>query len=90
MFYMGPDMLWKWKMNAARAMGNSLEEGYLPDLMKAFGENDDERVRSMIAWALGRTGGAEARKALEGWAPGAEGAVLCEIEQALAMIGRGR
>ena len=90
MFYMGADMLWKWKMNAARAMGNSLEEGHLPDLTKAFGENGDERVRSMIAWALGRIGGAEARKALEGWAPGAEGAVRGEIEQALAMIGRGR
>jgi epoxyqueuosine reductase len=85
MFYMGPDMLWKWKMNTARAMGNSLEEGYVPDLVKAYGENEDVRVRSMIAWALGRIGGAESRKALEGWLAGAEETVKAEIEQALAM-----
>jgi epoxyqueuosine reductase len=86
MFYMGPDMLWKWKMNTARAMGNSLEEGYIPDLVKAYGENADVRVRSMIAWALGRIGGAEAREALRGWVAGAEAEVGDEIEQALGMI----
>ncbi|HNY65982.1 MAG TPA: 4Fe-4S double cluster binding domain-containing protein [Deltaproteobacteria bacterium] len=86
MFYMGPDMLWKWKMNTARAMGNSLDEGYVPDLVKAYGENEDERVRSMIAWALGRTGGADAASMLRTWAAGAQGKVLGEIEQALAMI----
>jgi epoxyqueuosine reductase len=86
MFYMGPDMLWKWKMNVARVMGNSLEEGYVPDLVKAYGENADERVRSMIAWALGRIGGVDAREALEGWLAKAEGELRGEIEQALAMI----
>jgi epoxyqueuosine reductase len=86
MFYMGPDMLWKWKMNTARAMGNSLDQGYVPDLVKAYGENDDERVRSMIAWALGRVGGDDARTALESWLAGAGEAVRGEIEQALGMI----
>jgi len=57
MFYMSADDIWRWKMNAARAMGNSLDERYVSELARAFRENDDERVRGMIAWALGRIGG---------------------------------
>jgi len=52
MFYMKADLLWKWKMNVARVMGNSLDERYLPELDKAFTENQDPRVKEMIAWAL--------------------------------------
>lgn len=67
MFYVKPDDIWKWKMNVARAMGNSRDEKYIPDLVRAFDENSDERVRGMIAWSLGHIGGPEARKSLEGF-----------------------
>lgn len=83
MFYLSPGNLWKWKMNVARAMGNSLDEAYVPDLVRAFGENGDERVRGMIAWSLGRIGGAEAKGVLERFLAGSEGALRAEIESAL-------
>jgi len=83
MFYMSADDLWRWKMNAARAMGNSLNPSYIPDLVRAFQENPDERVQCMVAWALGRIGGAETGAALEKFLPGASGIVKEEIEQAL-------
>ena len=65
MFYMGPEDIWRWKMNTARVMGNSLDRRYVPDLIKALRENSDDRVRGMSAWALGRIGGRDARSALE-------------------------
>jgi epoxyqueuosine reductase len=83
MFYMSSSNLWKWKMNVARAMGNSRDGSYVPDLVRAYGENGDERVRGMIAWALGRLGGAGARDALERFRDGSEGVVREEIEAAL-------
>lgn len=83
MFYMSADDLWRWKMNVARAMGNSLNPAYISDLIRAFNENSDERVQSMIAWSLGRIGGAEAKKALEKFLSEASGSVKEEIEQAL-------
>ncbi|MFY9396782.1 MAG: 4Fe-4S double cluster binding domain-containing protein [Desulfomonilia bacterium] len=83
MFYIGPEKLWKWKMNAARAMGNSLDERYVPDLIEVFTECDDDRVRAMIAWALGRIGGAAARQALERFFPGSSGRLRKEIEGSL-------
>ncbi len=64
MFYMSADSIWKWKMNTARVMGNSLDKKYVPDLIKAFNENDDTRVLGMIAWALGQIGGEESENAL--------------------------
>jgi epoxyqueuosine reductase len=85
MFYMPADQTWRWKMNAARAMGNSLDLRYVPELVRALGENSDERVRGMCAWALGRIGGADARAALERLAPGAEGVVGQELGEALEM-----
>ncbi|HQG32292.1 MAG TPA: 4Fe-4S double cluster binding domain-containing protein, partial [Deltaproteobacteria bacterium] len=85
MFYMGPDLLWKWKMNTARAMGNSLDEQYVSSLVQEFTDNGDERVRSMIAWALGRIGGRKARQALDRFHGAAEGMVRQEIEHALDM-----
>jgi epoxyqueuosine reductase len=86
MFYMSADDLWRWKMNAARAMGNSLNPLYTADLIRAFQENSDERVKSMIAWALGRLGGQEAKDALELFHQSSAGIVKEEIEQASAAL----
>ena len=60
MFYTSPDSLWKWKMHVARAMGNSKETRYVPHLIEAFYENDDERVLGMIIWSLGKIGSRDA------------------------------
>ncbi|HPU49624.1 MAG TPA: hypothetical protein PLS54_10235 [Syntrophomonadaceae bacterium] len=38
-------------MNAARAMGNSLNPEYKEELERCLAENRDERVREMAAWA---------------------------------------
>jgi len=83
MFYMSEKDLWRWKMNVARAMGNSLDDRYVPDLARAWEENQDERVLGMIAWALGRIGGREARKALNDARPKSEGLAREEIAAAL-------
>jgi epoxyqueuosine reductase len=72
-------------MNVARVMGNTCDPQYIPDLIHAFNENEDERVRGIIAWSLGRLGGGKARTALEGFLKGSEGLVRKEIEQALEM-----
>ncbi|PKN51504.1 MAG: epoxyqueuosine reductase [Deltaproteobacteria bacterium HGW-Deltaproteobacteria-13] len=84
MFYMSADDLWRWKMNAARAMGNSLNPAYVADLIRAFRENPDERVQCMIAWALGRIGNKEAMAGLEEFSGDSTGMVKEEIEQAMA------
>jgi epoxyqueuosine reductase len=84
MFYMSADDLWRWKMNAARAMGNSLNPAYVADLIRAFKENSDERVKSMIAWALGRIGNKEALSGLEQFSKNSKRIVKEEIEQAMA------
>ena len=86
MFYMPTDDLWRWKMNAARAMGNSLNPAYVADLIRAFKENSDERVKSMIAWALGRIGNKEAMAGLKQFFQGSKGIVKEEIEQAKASL----
>jgi epoxyqueuosine reductase len=86
MFYMSPNNLWKWKMNVARAMGNSRDDSYVPDLIRAYDENDDARVRGMLAWALGRIGGRQAKDALERFFPGSDGAVRGEIEATLGNV----
>ncbi|MBU1171920.1 MAG: epoxyqueuosine reductase [Proteobacteria bacterium] len=85
MFYMSYEDIWRWRMNVARVMGNSLDPVYIPDLTRAFEENTDERVKGMIAWALGRIGGKEARKALEQFSRNmtSENPVGEEIHQAL-------
>jgi epoxyqueuosine reductase len=79
MFYMSDNDLWRWKMNVARAMGNSRDDEYIPDLLTAFRNNDDERVQGMIAWAIGRMGGSKAQKALNDLLPKSEGSVREEI-----------
>lgn len=85
MFYMSADDLWRWKMNVARVMGNTLDPRYVDDLIAAFPENQDARVQGMIAWALGKIGGRRARAALEKFRPDSGGVVREEISQALEM-----
>ena len=75
--------LWRWKMNVARAMGNTLDDQFIPELAKAFQENEDERVLGMIAWALGRIGGPHAKKKLSNALSKSEGLVKDEIMAAL-------
>ena len=86
MFYMSADDIWRWKMNVARAMGNSLNPVYVADLIRAFKENSDERVNSMIAWALGRIGNLEAMAALEEFFKDSRGIVKEEIQWAIESI----
>ncbi len=52
MFYMPAEELWRFQMNVARAMGNSLDPKYMGDLARCLEENSDERVREMAAWSL--------------------------------------
>ncbi|MCK9230665.1 MAG: HEAT repeat domain-containing protein [Syntrophales bacterium] len=83
MFYMSQDDLWRWKMNAARAMGNSRDRDYVPDLVEALRNEDDPRVRGMVAWALGQLGGAMARQILESRRSDDSDLVRGEVEGAL-------
>ena len=83
MFYTSEKDLWRWKMNVARAMGNILDEQFIPELAKAFQENEDERVLGMLAWALGRIGGPQAKKTLSNALSKSEGLVKEEISAAL-------
>ncbi|MFW6414883.1 MAG: epoxyqueuosine reductase [Thermodesulfobacteriota bacterium] len=83
MFYISPDDLWKWKMNVARAMGNTCDRGYVSGLIRAFRENSDERVKGMIAWSLGKLGGKEAKEALSDFYSESSGLVREEIERAI-------
>ena len=87
MFYMSADDLWRWKMNAARAMGNSLNPVYVTDLIRAFQENSDERVKCMIAWTLGRIGNSQAKAALKKFLQDSVGKVKEEITQAIEASG---
>jgi epoxyqueuosine reductase len=45
-FYIGPDELWKWKMNALNAMRNAYKEQYRPYIRRAL-EDGHEKVREM-------------------------------------------
>ena len=88
MFYMSDTDLWRWKVNAARAMGNTRDETYVPELVRVLDERGDERAAAMAAWALGRIGGASARQALEAFLPGSPSPVGEEIRAALATSSR--
>jgi epoxyqueuosine reductase len=83
MFYMSYNDIWRWKMNVARVMGNTMDEKYVDALIQAFGENQDERVLGMIAWAIGKIGGIKAKNALERFRVSSQGTVADEIEKAL-------
>ena len=83
MFYMSAGDIWRWKMNVARAMGNTLDERCLADLVKVFKDNSDYRIRGMAAWAIGRIGGLVAKTALQSLLPEADQRVEAEIIRAL-------
>ena len=85
MFYMSYNDIWRWKMNVARAMGNSLDSKYIPELVRAFRENEDERIKSMSAWALGRLGGTAARDVLSEFLKDSKGTLRDEIINALEL-----
>ncbi len=88
MFYMPVTDLWRWKMNVARAMGNSLDCRFIPELITAFENNTDWRILGMIAWALGKLGGVMAKKALEKWRYSTANVVRYEIETALECLSK--
>ncbi|HEX9942775.1 MAG TPA: tRNA epoxyqueuosine(34) reductase QueG [Thermoanaerobaculia bacterium] len=74
--------------NAAVSMGNRLESRYVDPLAEALREGEP-LVRGHAAWALGRIGGKEARRALGEALAGEEDAgVRDEIEAALALAAR--
>ncbi|WP_457553829.1 epoxyqueuosine reductase [Desulfobacula sp.] len=83
MFYMSDKELWRWKMNVARVMGNTLDPLYITDLVRAFNENLDERVKGMAVWAIGHIGGEEGFSALKKISTGAAGLVKEELEAAM-------
>ncbi|EHJ46181.1 PBS lyase HEAT domain protein repeat-containing protein [Solidesulfovibrio carbinoliphilus subsp. oakridgensis] len=70
--------------NAAIALGNLGDRAAVPDLRQALGD-PEAVVREHAAWALGKIGGTEAKRALEG-ARGTEPVALvaAAIEEALA------
>ena len=83
MFYMPAEEIWRWQMNAARAMGNTRDPAYIETLADACDPARDERVCAMAAWALGRIGTPGARSVLERRRSGTSGVLLKEIEAAL-------
>ena len=82
-FYIPKENIGKWKMNAARAMGNLGDEANVPHLIDALSNNPDETVRGMCAWSLGKLRGNQAKAALESRLPKEGGLVKKEIEIAL-------
>jgi epoxyqueuosine reductase len=88
MFYMGPETIWKWKMNVARVMGNSMDPQYLPDLEKAFNENKDDRVKGMTAWAMGRIGNKDTLEILESYKKQSTKTVQDEINIAVEALAK--
>jgi epoxyqueuosine reductase len=83
MFYMSDEDLWRWKMNAARVMGNSLDQQYIDDLIQALHDNKDDRIQGMVVWSLGKIGGQRAKAALEQFLPESSDPVSGEIRSAL-------
>jgi epoxyqueuosine reductase len=83
LFYISPEKIAKWKMAAARALGNLGDRSHVPILAQALRDNPDETVRGMSAWALGRLGGAKAKAALDMRLSREDGLVKEEIELAL-------
>jgi epoxyqueuosine reductase len=83
LFYISLEKIAKWKMAAARALGNLGDRSHVPILAQALRDNPDETVRGMSAWALGRLGGAKAKAALDMRLSREDGLVKEEIELAL-------
>ena len=85
-FYISRKKASKWQMNAARVLGNLGDRDKVPDLIRPLTNSPHDIVRKMSAWALGRLGGSQARKALEARRGQEEPPVKQEIEQALEML----
>ena len=83
LFYISTENIAKWKMGAARALGNLGDRGHVPILAQVLADNPDETVRGMCAWALGRLGGSQAKATLESRRACENGPVKKEIELAL-------
>jgi epoxyqueuosine reductase len=78
------------RRNAAVAMGNSGDDAYVPALTRALGD-PEPLVRGHAAWALGRIGGAAAKRSLEAaQAREADPEAGAEIEAALARAGEAK
>ncbi|MBW1710725.1 MAG: epoxyqueuosine reductase [Deltaproteobacteria bacterium] len=85
-FYISRKNIAKWKMNAARALGNLGDRFYVPVLVESLNDSPDEVVRGMCAWALGRLGGSQVKKTLETHLPKEKGLVAEEINLALSKM----
>ncbi len=85
-FYISQGNIAKWKMNAARALGNMGDDRHIPILIQTLEENPEEAVRGMCAWSLGRLGGSKAKAALESCLSKEDGLVENEIKQALEAL----
>ena len=86
-FYISLKNKAKLQMNAARAMGNLGDSDNIGLLIKSLTENENESVRGMSAWALGRLKGPMAKAALESSLSKEKGLVKAEIESALDEVG---
>ncbi len=85
-FYMSRERTDRWQMNAARALGNTGDPDFIPDLERSLAENPFETVRGMSAWALGRIGGTRVRKVLAERLSSESELVAAEIDQALNLL----
>ncbi len=71
--------------NVAVALGNTADPASIPALRQALLENDEPLVRAHAAWALGRIGGEEARRALnQASRTETVSEVLSEVQSALS------
>ena len=66
----------------ARVMGNSRDEKYIADLVRAFEDNPDERVRGMTVWAIRNISRPEAVTTLNGLIDETSDLVKKEIQRA--------
>jgi len=82
-FYISRKLAAKWRMNAARALGNRGDPATVALLIQSLNESPHEIVRGMSAWSLGRLGGKRARAGLEACRSKENGLVQKEIELAL-------
>lgn len=64
LYYIRQDKSYLWQRNAAVALGNEKNSEAIPYLIAAL-ENPEPLVRMHVAWALGKIGGTQAKKALE-------------------------
>jgi epoxyqueuosine reductase len=51
-FYLSPDELWKWKVDALNYMGNNYEEGFRTYILEAC-VNENEKIKDMALTVAG-------------------------------------